>query len=418
MVRAILSAPGSRGDVNPMIAIGRRLRQRGHDVVISLAEPYAELAAAAGLEVEPVVDRQRFNELLSDANVWKPFRGARAILQHMAVEYLSLHDAVIRRHHVVGQTVLVAHPLDMASRVFRDADPSTPMVSVHLAPAILRTYDAPPRMSPWWFEISRPAWAVRAAYRLIDRVVADPILARPLNRLRNSYSLPPVRRVMDDWWLSPDRILAMYPEWFAPATRSFSPRLVHCGFPLADVDGSDFSAPTDRPIVFTSGTVHYHCREFFRRAVDACVKLDRPGLLLSTHSENFPDHLPESVRAMKYASFGQLLPRCSAIVHHGGIGTTSQALAAGIPQIIRPLAFDQFDNAARVESLGCGQWLRTDKLLAEALQSILGECADAGGRTVSPLAEIALRLSGIDAPAVAAAEIEKLMHDKVSSKIG
>ncbi len=389
MVRAILSAPGSRGDVNPMIAIGNRLRQLGHDVVISLAEPYAEIAAAAGLKVEPVLDRQRFNELLSDANVWKPFRGARAILKHMAVEFLSLHDAVIRKYYVADETVLVAHPLDMASRVFRDAEPSTPMVSVHLAPAILRTYDAPPRMSPWWFEISRPAWAVRAAYRLIDCLVADPILARPLNRLRASYSLPPVSRVMDEWWLSPDRILAMYPDWFAPATRSFAPRLVHCGFPLADVDGDTFSAPTDRPIVFTSGTVHHHCREFFRMAVDACVKLDRPGLLLSTHAENFPDRLPESVRTMAYASFGQLLPHCSAIVHHGGIGTTSQALAAGIPQIIRPLAFDQFDNATRVESLGCGRWLRTDKLLADTLRSILDERRDMCEPTDSPTAEIA-----------------------------
>jgi uncharacterized protein (TIGR00661 family) len=148
--------------------------------------------------------------------------------------------------------------------------------------------------------------------------------------------------------------------------------------------------------------------------VDACVKLDRPGLLLSTHAENFPDRLPESVRTMAYASFGQLLPQCSAIVHHGGIGTTSQALAAGIPQIIRPLAFDQFDNATRVESLGCGRWLRADKLLADTLQSILDERRDADRPEVSPLAEIASRLSGIDAAAVAAAEIEKLMHEKVS----
>ncbi len=392
-----------------MIAIGKQLRQLGHDVVISLSEPYAEIAAAAGLEVEAVVDRQRFSELLSDANVWKPLRGARAILQHMAAEFLTLHEAVIRKHHVADQTVLVAHPLDMASRVFRDADPSTPMVSVHLAPAILRTLEAPPRMSPWWFEISRPAWALRATYRLVDWAIADPILAPALNRLRCSYSLPPVTRVMDDWWLSPDRILAMYPDWFAPATRSFSPRLVHCGFPLADGDGDSFTPPSDRPIVFTAGTAHHHCRDFFRRGVDACVKLDRPGLLLSTYAENFPDRLPESVRTMPYASFGQLLPHCSAIVHHGGIGTTSQALAAGIPQIIRPLAFDQFDNATRVETLGCGRWLRRDKLLAATLQSILGERHDVGERAVSPLIEIASRLRGVDGPAVAAAEIEKLI---------
>ena len=74
-MRAILSAPGSRGDVNPMIAIGRRLREAGHDVVISLAEPYADVAVDAGLEVEVVIGHQQFTEALGNPHVWKPIRG-------------------------------------------------------------------------------------------------------------------------------------------------------------------------------------------------------------------------------------------------------------------------------------------------------------------------------------------------------
>jgi rhamnosyltransferase subunit B len=50
-----------------------------------------------------------------------------------------------------------------------------------------------------------------------------------------------------------------------------------------------------------------------------------------------------------------LLPQVAALVHHGGIGTTAAALAAGIPQLIAPFAFDQFDNAARTVRLGVGQ---------------------------------------------------------------
>ncbi|MEE2780612.1 MAG: nucleotide disphospho-sugar-binding domain-containing protein, partial [Planctomycetota bacterium] len=50
----------------------------------------------------------------------------------------------------------------------------------------------------------------------------------------------------------------------------------------------------------------------------------------------------------------QLLPHAAALVHHGGIGTTSQALATGIPQLIMPMAFDQPDNADRVQRLGVG----------------------------------------------------------------
>ncbi|UCH91026.1 MAG: glycosyltransferase, partial [Nitrospirota bacterium] len=56
-----------------------------------------------------------------------------------------------------------------------------------------------------------------------------------------------------------------------------------------------------------------------------------------------------------YAPLSQLLPHCAALIHHGGIGTCSQALRAGIPQLIQPYAFDQFDNGARIEQLGVGR---------------------------------------------------------------
>ena len=101
-MRAILSAPGSRGDVNPMIAIGAKLRQAGHEVVISLAEPYAEAAASVGLTVESVISRQRFTEILGNQHVWKPIRGALAVFRQISRDYMPLHEEVIRRHHVRG----------------------------------------------------------------------------------------------------------------------------------------------------------------------------------------------------------------------------------------------------------------------------------------------------------------------------
>ncbi len=379
-MRAILSAPGSRGDVNPMIAIGRRLREAGHEVVISLAEPYADVAADAGLDVEVVIGHQQFTEALGNPHVWKPIRGPLQVFRTVVSEFLEWHRDVIERYHVPGQTVLVSHPLDLASRIFRDAHPDTPLASVHLQPVILRTLDDPPKLSGWWFEMSRPQWLMRATYWLIDTVAVDPTIRTPINRMRSEYGMKPLRRPLNHWWHSPDLILAMYPDWFSPATKSFLPQLRHCGFPLQDNSTDDFVLPQDRPIVFTSGTAHHHCRTFFDAAVKACLQLKRPGLLLSTFPENFPAELPESVRAMPYMSFTRLLPHCAAIVHHGGVGTTSQALAAGIPQLIRPMAFDQFDNANRIEKLGCGRWLRNDRELANELQQILDKPVNNPGK--------------------------------------
>jgi UDP:flavonoid glycosyltransferase YjiC (YdhE family) len=67
-----------------------------------------------------------------------------------------------------------------------------------------------------------------------------------------------------------------------------------------------------------------------------------------------PTDLPASVLHVPYAPFSRVLPRCAALVHHGGIGTVAQALAAGIPQLVVPVAYDHFDEARWLRRLGVG----------------------------------------------------------------
>ncbi len=78
-----------------------------------------------------------------------------------------------------------------------------------------------------------------------------------------------------------------------------------------------------------------------------------------------------------YVPFSQVLPRCAAIVHHGGIGTCAQGLAAGVPQLTMPLGFDQPDNTTRLWRLGVGRWVRPHlfhgERLAAELAALLGD---------------------------------------------
>ena len=111
------------------------------------------------------------------------------------------------------------------------------------------------------------------------------------------------------------------------------------------------------------------------------------------------------MKTLSYVSLRRLLPSCAAIVHHGGIGTTSQALAAGIPQTIGPLAFDQFDNAARVERLRCGRWLRNPSRLVETLAETLDEN---GPVDRGALLDVATRLKGTSGAAIAAEQIDRI----------
>jgi UDP:flavonoid glycosyltransferase YjiC (YdhE family) len=110
------------------------------------------------------------------------------------------------------------------------------------------------------------------------------------------------------------------------------------------------------PILFTPGSANQTAARFFRAAVDASLRLGRRALLLT----RFPGHLPPlpaTVHHEPFVPLAQVLPRCAALVSHGGIGTLAQGLSAGVPQLTMPMGFDQPDNATRLNRLGVGRWV-------------------------------------------------------------
>jgi UDP:flavonoid glycosyltransferase YjiC (YdhE family) len=131
------------------------------------------------------------------------------------------------------------------------------------------------------------------------------------------------------------------------------------------------------PLVFTPGTAMAHGRAFFAAAIEAGQRLERPVLLLTRYPEQLPARLPAGIVHRTYIPLGQLLPWAAALIHHGGIGTTAQALAAGIPQLVMPMSHDQPDNAARIERLGVGLRLApgafNGRRVAGALRRLLTE---------------------------------------------
>lgn len=89
--------------------------------------------------------------------------------------------------------------------------------------------------------------------------------------------------------------------------------------------------------------------------------------------------LPRDVIAIAYAPYAQILPRASVIVHHGGVGTTGQALRAGKPMLVMPFGGDQYDNGARIERLGAGRTIMRKQYTAERAAIELKELFDNPG---------------------------------------
>ena len=118
---------------------------------------------------------------------------------------------------------------------------------------------------------------------------------------------------------------------------------------------------------------------FFRAAVEASQRLGRRAILLTPHREQLPATLPDTVAHFDYIPFSEVLPRSAALVYHGGIGTLAQAAAAGIPQLVMPMAHDQPDNARRIKALGLGDWIAparfTGARVAQRLGAVLADAA-------------------------------------------
>jgi rhamnosyltransferase subunit B len=260
-------------------------------------------------------------------------------------------------------------------------------------------------------------------YGLGEKFVIDRTVCPFLNEWRHELGLPPLSRITR-WWNSPDGIVCLFPDWYAAPQPDWPPNLVQTDFPLWNAHVEQGLAPEvdaflrsgEPPIVFTPGSANVHGHEFFAAAVEACRALNRRGILLTEHADQIPSGLPESVAHFPYVPLDLLLPRAAAFVHHGGIGSTSQALLAGIPQVLMPLAHDQFDNGARVENLGIGASIPAPKFnaarLTEALKRLFGSDAVMHSCRVA-----AKRLANRDGLTTSAEAIDHLLAANVGKRV-
>ena len=356
-MKALLVTFGSYGDVQPMMGLGLALQQRGAEAIVVTNAYFEPAVRRAGLEFVPIGTAEQYEAVTADEDLWHPFRGLQ-IVTRAWVHLMPLVYEAIAKHYVAGETVVVATAVVFGARIAHE-HLGVPLATVHLQPAMFRTLFDTPRLPltppPQW----QPRFAKRLQYWLADWVM-DRAMAGEVNAFRGQFGLAPVRRLLQEWALSPQRVIGLFPEWFAARQPDWPSQSLLAGFPLYEpADGAAFPSDVDEflrsgdpPIVFTPGTAMRHGQRFFETAVAACRLLGRRGLLLTRYPEQIPADLNNDIRHVPYARFSQLLPRCAAIVHHGGVGTTGQALASGVPQLIMPMGFDQPDNAARAVRLG------------------------------------------------------------------
>lgn len=383
-MRFVMTPVGSSGDVHPFVGIGRALKVRGHDVIVSTAGPFRDVVQRAGLTYDETASVEEFDEVSRHPDIWHPRRGLRLVLDSVVTRLQPAYERLTRLH-VPGRTVFVGHSLSFATRVFEEIH-GVPAATIHLAPSIFRSDFAQPAYSPGLDGSSWPRWLKRSIWWSIDRFMLDPNVVPGLNEWRRSLGLPPVTRVFRDWIHSPQRVIGLFPDWFGVPQPDWPASLRLTGFPLFDDHApADLPASLRRfldagspPVLFTPGSANQAASRFFRAAVDATESLGRRALLLTRYTGHLP-RLPATAHHEPFVPLADVLPRCAALVSHGGIGTLAQGLAAGVPQVTMPMGFDQPDNATRLERLGVGRWVVPARFdgdrVAAALRDLLDDVA-------------------------------------------
>lgn len=357
-MKALLATIGSAGDFRPVLALAARLAARGHDVELAANGFFAEEIERAGLAHFPLGTREDYLASVADPDIFHPRRGFEAVARRGILPALRpLYEWIAARAD--ADMVVAATSLCLGARIAREKL-GVPLATIHLQPTLFRCEADPPVLPMLALPRWTPAFAVRAVWRLADRTI-DGVIAADVNAFCAELGLAPVRRLFDAWLHSPDLVLALFPDWFAPPRPGWPEAVATTGFVApADADAAlppalaAFLDGGDAPLVFTPGSGMARGERFFAAAVDAAARLGRRAVLLTRHVEQLSRPLPAHARHFDWAPLRTLLPRAAAFVHHGGVGSCAEGFAAGIPQVVMPMSHDQPDNAHRIERLGVG----------------------------------------------------------------
>ena len=376
----LIAVSGSYGDVYPFIGLGRELKARGHEVTFCTNEHFRSAAEDEQLPFVAVGSADFYDETIRHPDLWHPTRGVRLVLGTTA-QYARLSYAALLEHYRPGETLLVASTLALGARLIRETHGGR-LISVHLAPNVFRSGEDAILLPHGKIPAGAPAWLKRVFWRLVDGAIIDRLVAPELNRFRAELGLPPVRRVFHDWIHSPDRVIGLFPEWFAPRRKDWPAQVRLTGFPLYDAAEHEplpseliaFLEAGSAPVLFAPGSANTAAQDFFATSLAACEQAGRRAVFVSRYGSQIRGALPDWARHFDYLPFSRVLPRCSAFVSHGGIGSVSQGFRAGVPQIVRPLGFDQFENGWRAERLGVARMLPAARYgtgtVAEALDAL------------------------------------------------
>lgn len=394
-MRVVLASYGSRGDVEPCVAIGVELVRRGHDVCIAVPPDLVSFATSAGLDTVPYGP---------ETEVW--WGAHRDFWTRVFGNFWKVKD-LIRLSREIGESV-IRHWEDITATLksladgadllvtFLNFEPPAANVAEYYDIPLATVHISPVRANRQFLSFLPSSLAHHtlnfyewANWRGVKKF--DDKQRRELGLPKATQSAP--RRITESGSLEVQAYEEACFPGLADEWAQFDGRRPFVGaltmeLPTdTDEEVAEWIAAGTPPIFFGFGSTPVKSpAETLAMISASCAELGERALVCSGWSD-FNHQQSDHVKVVGSMNYAKAFPNCRALVHHGGMGTMSAGLRAGVPMVTYWTALDQAMWAARVKRLKVGFGRRISSVTEDSLTSDLRRILDpeyaARARTVA-----------------------------------
>lgn len=360
-MNVLLTSHGSTGDIYPMISLARALKSSGHEVSFATTPFFQEEIESAGIRFVRVPPDWGGKEF---ADSMKALHRAKSPLRQLRLIYGQakphLHEAVkILEHELKGKDLFAGSYLFPNFQTIAQRQ-GVPFAVVNFCHNVVPNDMTPPDVVPalaWLPAPLRKAW-VRFWWKSSSRVI-DTTINGELGPVLKESGLEPT----SGFCLNPAQLVlvAVSPGLMKQNLTGIDPRFCFTGYlryqspdnPEIEQKLEDFCQGQRAPVVTFGSVTFDSAREEMREFIANWPKEEK--LIIQAGWAQFDEgETHDHILMLGKASHDQLFLHASAVLHHGGAGTTASVLHAGVPQVIAPQIADQGFWAKQIERLGVG----------------------------------------------------------------
>jgi rhamnosyltransferase subunit B len=359
----VLSTHMTNGDVLPFLRLASALRRRGHKATLVTHGAFKPLADKAGIAFRGIDEPEEYTEIMKDLymmedplnkpDLYEAYQRKYYSMEKFRKEYDMLTELCREEH-----SVLICKERDGFVAMIVSEMMGVPIVTGVLAPNYVTQLHI-------WEELG------------LDFAISL------INKFRCDLGLSPVAN-WTSWMGAVNKNVGFWHQSFDEAVEAptWALKVETVGFPLADdteyeplPDGLlSFIAAGEPPLLITGGTGKMIKPNFYHAAIEGVKASGGRAILVTRHEEFIQGELPDHIVWYKILPLAGVYPLVGGVIHHGGIGTITGAMASAVPQLALAADTDRPDNGMRIKHLGIGDYLPPlqwqPELIANAIKGL------------------------------------------------